>query len=349
MAVSLATLRTDLESFAAAAAGAFLFERLGVPAGSLSGAMVGVSLLVALGRPIRLSGFLRNGALLVCGVTMGAAVTPEMLHALRTYPLSLVILVLSLGTTMAVTAWFLRRFGGWDPATAFFAASPGALSAVFSVAVTTNADLLKITMAQSLRLFMLVAVVPAIVVSAETPSLVASRGEATPVALLVMLAGGAALAFVLDRLRFAGAWIFGGMLLSATLHGGGLISGDPPAWLVHIAYAAIGIFIAARFTAITRALLVDSALVSAGAFVIGLAISVVFAGIAAWGAGVPFGQALVAFAPGGLEAMIVLGSALGLDPIYVGLHHLVRFFGIGLLMPLSLRWLDGPSDTGPKS
>lgn len=342
MAASRETLRTDLESFAAAAAGALLFQALGVPAGALSGAMVGVSLLVAMGRPIRLSPILRNGALLVCGVTMGAAVTPEMLNALKSYPLSLVVLVASLGTTMMLTAWFLRRVGGWDPATAFFAASPGALSAVFSVAVTTRADLLKVTMAQSLRLFMLVAVVPAIVVSAETPSVVASRGEATLVALLVMLAGGAALAFILDRLRFAGAWIFGGMLLSAILHGGGLVSGDPPAWLVHLAYVAIGIFIAARFTAITRALLVDSALISAGAFVIGLGISVVFAALAAWASGVPFGQALVAFAPGGLEAMIVLGSALGLDPIYVGLHHLVRFVGIGLFMPLSLRWLDNP-------
>jgi uncharacterized protein len=45
---------------------------------------------------------------------------------------------------------------------------------------------------------------------------------------------------------------------------------------------------------------------------------------------------LVAFAPGGLEAMLVLGASLGLDPIYVGLHHLVRFFGIALLLPVAM-------------
>jgi membrane AbrB-like protein len=344
MLARLASLRPDLESFAAASAGALLFEALGVPAGALSGAMVGVCLLIALGRPIRLAALLRNAALLVCGVTMGAAVTPEMLNALKTYPFSLATLVLSLAATMTVTAWFLRRFGGWDRATAFFAASPGALSAVYAVSATTNADLLKITMAQSLRLFMLVAVVPAIVVSAETPTLAAARGIATPLALILMLAGGAALALLLDRVRFAGAWLFGGMLLSAVLHGSGLVAGDPPEWLVRLAYVAIGILIASRFTTITRALLVSSALISAGAFVVGLAIAVAFAAVAAWGSGVPFGQALVAFSPGGLEAMIVLGSALGLDPIYVGLHHLVRFFGIGLLLPLSLRWLDSPGD-----
>ncbi len=345
----IASFRTDLETFAAAAAGGLLFQALGVPAGALSGSMVGVSLLIAMGRPIRLANVLRNGALLVCGVTMGAAVTPEMLASLKHYPFSLIVFVLCLGTTILGTAWFLRRFGGWDPATAFFAASPGAMSAVFSVAVSTNADLLKITMAQSLRLFMLVAVVPAIVVSAETPTAVAARGVATPVALLIMLAGGAVLALILDRLRFAGPWIFGGMLMSATLHGSGLLSGDPPDRLMQVAYVLIGIFIASRFTTITRALLVSSALVSVGAFAVGLGIAVTFAAIAAWGSGVPFGQALVAFAPGGLEAMIVLGSALGLDPIYVGLHHLVRFFGIGLLMPLSLRWLESSRDADGES
>ena len=64
----------------------------------------------------------------------------------------------------------------------------------------------------------------------------------------------------------------------------------------------------------------------------------IFAWLASVLIGVPFGQALVAYAPGGLEAMIILGAALDLDPIYVGLHHLVRFFGIGLLIPFTVGW-----------
>jgi hypothetical protein len=59
----------------------------------------------------------------------------------------------------------------------------------------------------------------------------------------------------------------------------------------------------------------------------------VFAALAAWLAGVSFANSLVAFAPGGLEAMTVLALVLGLDPLYVGIHHLVRFLGIGLVLP----------------
>ena len=47
--------------------------------------------------------------------------------------------------------------------------------------------------------------------------------------------------------------------------------------------------------------------------------------------GVTFADSLIAFAPGGLEAMTMLALILGLDPLYVGIHHLVRFIGIALL------------------
>jgi hypothetical protein len=48
----------------------------------------------------------------------------------------------------------------------------------------------------------------------------------------------------------------------------------------------------------------------------------------------------VAFAPGGLEAMTVLALVLGLDPLYVGIHHLVRFLGIGLVLPVAVALLQ---------
>jgi hypothetical protein len=54
-----------------------------------------------------------------------------------------------------------------------------------------------------------------------------------------------------------------------------------------------------------------------------------FAAAAAFLSGVGLADALLAFAPGGLEAMMVLALVLGLDPLYVGTHHLARFLAIG--------------------
>jgi uncharacterized membrane protein AbrB (regulator of aidB expression) len=64
-----------------------------------------------------------------------------------------------------------------------------------------------------------------------------------------------------------------------------------------------------------------------------------FAWPAAWLAGVPYASAMAAFAPGGLEAMAMLAFAMGLDPLYVGAHHLARFMLLGLSMPFVVGWI----------
>src|SRR5215208_7744675 len=77
------------------------------------------------------------------------------------------------------------------------------------------------------------------------------------------------------------------------------------------------------------------------AFLLGTAVAALFAGASASFARVPMADALVAFAPGGLEAMMVLAVVLGLDPLYVGVHHLARLLGIGFTVPFVVAWLQG--------
>ena len=64
---------------------------------------------------------------------------------------------------------------------------------------------------------------------------------------------------------------------------------------------------------------------------------------------VSFVQALVAFAPGGLEAMTMMAFALGLDPLFVGAHHLARFFLISLTLPLLARVVNERQGDGQQA
>jgi uncharacterized membrane protein AbrB (regulator of aidB expression) len=60
-------------------------------------------------------------------------------------------------------------------------------------------------------------------------------------------------------------------------------------------------------------------------------------------------DAVVAFAPGAQDSMMVLALSLHLDPIYVGAHHLSRFLLVSLLVPFlahRLRPLPPPGDEG---
>ena len=61
--------------------------------------------------------------------------------------------------------------------------------------------------------------------------------------------------------------------------------------------------------------------------------------------GLPFGQLLLAYAPGGLEAMIMMAFILDLDPAFVAAHQLVRYIGMILILPfLTERLLGSPGN-----
>ena len=69
-------------------------------------------------------------------------------------------------------------------------------------------------------------------------------------------------------------------------------------------------------------------------------VSVCFAFAASKMFGVSFGTALIAYAPGGQDAMMVLALALGVDPIFVSAHHLARYFLINASLPFFITWLQ---------
>lgn len=334
-----AAVRPTLETLLAAVAGAAIFNMIGLPAATLSGAMVGGSLLLVAGRQVALPNLLREVGMLLGGVTMGAAVTPEMIAGIQRYPLSLLLMAVSVVATMLVCQAFLVRFAGLDRATALFASSPGALSAVLAVAADTRADMNRIVVIQSLRLFVLVAILPSLVtLSGVTGGNLVMPQQATPAGIAVMLAAGTAASLAAQRLGLAAAWIFGGMIGSAALHGSGLVTGDLPKPLVHLSFLLVGAFVATRFATVQAGQVRRYLGEAFGALVVALAVSASFALLAAHLTGKAFAEAMVAFAPGGLEAMLILGAALALDPVYLGLHHLLRFFGIGLLIPFAPRY-----------
>jgi uncharacterized membrane protein AbrB (regulator of aidB expression) len=52
-------------------------------------------------------------------------------------------------------------------------------------------------------------------------------------------------------------------------------------------------------------------------------------------------EVMIAFAPGSVDAMMLLALALHLDPVYVGAHHVTRIFLVSLSLPFMSRRL-GP-------
>jgi membrane AbrB-like protein len=131
--------------------------------------------------------------------------------------------------------------------------------------------------------------------------------------------------------------MFGGMMAAAVLHLSGGVSGQMPPAILIPCQIGLGCFIGLRFLGTDVAFLRKALAPSLGAFAIAMIIAAIGAVVVSQGLDLPLGQVLVAFAPGGLEAMTILAFVLGLDPAFVAAHQLARFLGLSLLLPLIMK------------
>jgi membrane AbrB-like protein len=150
-----------VQSALIALAGAVLFERLGLPAGALLGALVAVAACNLLGHasvePTKAIQFLALAAL---GWGIGAGITPEILQTMRRAALPLVLMVVALLVFAGLSAVVVTRLGVMDGATAFLAASPGALSQMSGLAQAVGADASLVVAVHTARVVSLVLVAP---------------------------------------------------------------------------------------------------------------------------------------------------------------------------------------------
>uniref|UniRef100_UPI002FC7575E AbrB family transcriptional regulator n=1 Tax=Bosea sp. (in: a-proteobacteria) TaxID=1871050 RepID=UPI002FC7575E len=267
--------------------------------------------------------------------------TPEALAATARYPGSLFVLVIALAAIMLATGAYLRFVARWSWIDSLLAAAPGALSAVIAVAQDKGANIGRIAAIQLFRILVLVAVLPSIMKLSG-----GSAGGVPPLLQVISLGDmvlvlGCALAtgLVFERLGVTAPYILGATLASAVLHGSGVVHGTLPPEIAVAVMVMLGAAMGGRVSNLKRNEIAALFPLAIGGFAVSMVVAFAFAWPAAWLAGVPYASAMAAFAPGGLEAMAMLAFAMGLDPLYVGAHHLARFMLLGLAMPLIVGWL----------
>lgn len=318
------------------ASGGALFAMAGLPAAWLAGSMVAVAAAALGGLPLAMPDLFRNAAFVLIGVSMGAAVTPETVQQLQSWPLSLAFLAASVAATLLGGTLYLERVHRWDRVTARFASIPGALSSVLVLAASSPADLPRVALAQSIRLFVLVALMPAILrlLDSGGGNMAAPAALVSPpLEIVVTLAASTLAAAGLAVLRVPGGVLLGSMLASAVLHGAGLVEGRLPPAILLLGFVVTGVVIGIRFKGTRLGLLLNTLPGAFGSVLLALLLSAGFAAAGAKLLGLPFGQLWLAYAPGGVEAMAIMAFALQLDAAFVGAHHVVRLVGLNLLSP----------------
>ncbi len=324
-----------LQGLAIGAVGGTLFWLAGIPAPWLAGSMIGAVVAVFAGAAIGIPDWLRAAAFILLGIQTGTSVTRDTVERAAQWPLSVAIL----GLTVIAVTWagmqFYMRLRRRDAATALFASLPGALSLVLLLAEEAKADMRRVAISQCIRLFFLIAALPALIAflsPAATAAPPHTIGNLSGIAVMVALSAAAGLLF--ERCKVPAGLILGPTLTAAGLELSGLVQGAAPDGILIPANVVLGVMIATRFKSFRLAEFREVLGEGFIGFLLALAIAAAGAGLASIAAGLPFALTLLAFAPGGLDAMIVMAFALGLDPAYVGAHQIVRFVGLSLLMPM---------------
>lgn len=341
---STAAIRTALGALATLVAGSVggaLFAALGLPAGWISGALVFTIVLAVGGAPVAVPEWVRFLSYTVLGASMGTVLTPDMLAHAGSWPISMACLAASVVGTMAGGALFLTRVGGWSLETAFYASAPGAFSAVLAMADERDVDLRQVAFAQTLRLFLLVAALPNVLgaMGLAGGGLQPQPHVSPLLDVVILFVVSAACGLGAAALKVPGGLILGALAGSAALHMGGWSDAVMPRALLVPAFVGLGAGVGARFIGTSLSAIRSYFWVSLGAFLVAIAVATVFATLAAVLTGDDFGKLLTAFSPGALEAMTALGFAMGYDPAFMSAHHLFRFAGLSVALPVAAHLL----------
>ncbi len=159
---------------------------------------------------------------------------------MATWPLSIVLIAVAMIVTTLAASLYLIKVHGWSAQTAMFAAVPGALSQVVVMAVDRDADLRGIVVVQTVRAIATTIGVPVALVAfglagparlpVSGPGVMDAPGQAA-----LLIGAGVLAAAALYRVGFSVGFFFGPMVVSAVLHGSGIVELRPPGWFASMA------------------------------------------------------------------------------------------------------------------
>jgi len=317
--------------------GGWCLNLLNVPLAWMLGAMIVTAILSAAGAPLKASKFIRALMLAVLGVAIGSTFSPDLLQSAGAWVVSLCVLALYAVTTSLGGAHLLSYVSSWSPATRFFSAVPGGLTDMILAGGERGGDEPTMALIHTIRIMVTVLVIPlAFSLSGHPPDRLAPGVVPSWEALTgdgaFWLFGAGIIGMLSGKFVRLPAYVFTGpMIASVAVHLAGLSAAKPPADIVNVAQVAIGVSIGCRFVGVNVRMVAQQITVGIGYGLTLVTVGALFAVVTEQITGLSFWSLWLAFAPGGLAEMVLMGLAVGIDPAFVSTHHLFRFLLVLLI------------------
>ncbi|MCQ4345898.1 AbrB family transcriptional regulator [Pseudomonas stutzeri] len=318
--------------------GGYLASLAGAPLPWLLGSLLGVALARCAGLPTTPLPAGRQAGQWLLASAVGLHLSREAALALLEHlPL---LLAGALGTLLlSLIGIVLLRRGGVDPATAFFASLPGGASEMVNLAQRHQAEPAQVAAAHSLRLLLVLLLVPAAFAWGLPPPPVAPSTPGDWPALALLLAGGLLAARLWRHLGQPNPWMLGPLLLCATASAGLDLQLAVPDGLACLGQWLLGGALGMHFDrgffrrapGFLARVLLFSLLAMLAAALLGAGL-----GLLAGGHG---RELMLGSMPGGITELGLTAQSLQLSVALVGAQQLLRLLLVMLLAePLYLGW-----------
>ena len=345
---------SPLALLAAGLVGGMAARAIGLPMPFMIGslAVVGAIVVARFARTGQTTAFpqpVRRFFVGVIGALIGARFTPALLGLLPDMWISALAMGAFVLVAQAVGFAIYRGIGRYDRVTAFYAAMPGGLIEAVSMGEAAGGDARILSIQHFARIVLVVVLVPLWFLASSGTVVGSAAGQAVGALAggLADIAGIAALSvagiWLGPRLRLPASHLTGPLLLSVALHASDLAHLATPQWLVDLSQLVVGTGLGVMFAGATLTLLARAFGLGALTMLTMLALALGLARVVAQWSPLSFETLFIAFAPGGVTEMGLIALSLGITPMLVTAHHLLR---IGLTVVMAAAFLKRSGGAG---
>jgi len=316
-----------LRALAVGVPAGFLFNALHTPIPWMIGPMVAVAALNLLGVRMHSPPFARQMGQVILGSAVSLYFTPTVVAALAANLPAILAATIAVFVVGVLGALTLSRTSGVDGKSTFFASIPGGAMAMAVLADRYGAQIAPVAVAHSLRVSIVVIIVPFTLTYGGFPLVAAAYRPNLPLDFLILmpwLVIGWLAGEVTERYHFHNGCLLTPIFIGAALTVSGIQLSAVPHGLIEFAQLMFGLVLGARYERAFFArykLFIPFALLNS-CFIL---VASVIAGIAlAWAFDLPVATMILATAPGGLAEMTITAQALKISVPLVVAFHLFR-------------------------
>ncbi|OTG86488.1 ammonia monooxygenase [Acinetobacter sp. ANC 4558] len=319
-------------SFCFALCGALLAQKLQLPLPWLLGPLLITAILKINRAPIECHQSARQLGLLIIGLSLGLYFSPPMISLVfEHWQILLLGFVFSL-LAGALSASILLKWGQVDFKTAWFASAIGGASEMTHLAEHYSAQLDKVASAHTLRVLLVVILIPFLYkfmgwhgldTSIITKAVEINWLNFTGLILLCFLG-----CFIFKKLKLPNPWVFGPLLVAVLLTANSIhLSAIPPS-ILHLGQILLGWSLGNKFNAYFFKSAPQFLTVVALSNLLTIGLALLTAYVLVFFTQIPLPTLLLGLSPGGVAEMTLTAKVLQLGVPLVTAFHVVRMIGV---------------------